>query len=553
MKILQRTIFALIGLFIILIVLSLGSRWLMEGIPFSATVSEADIYQVEGNQVAIVYNYGVQNAKGWEENGRVYLPMNWVSGLLNDRFFYDEDEEQLIYTLPREVVQGDFSTLDSAGYPILLQEEGRVYLSLETVKTYTDLFTIEYLGGEHKRVFINTVFGEYKTARVKAPLPLRMLAAMQSASIENLTLQKGEEGRILEEEGDWTRVMTAGGFMGYLKSSMLTGRKTLIQTSSFIQPEYTQLALPGKVVLGWHVVDQAAANNGLEAVVEKTKNMNVISPTWFSLSDNMGNYTSTASRDYVDRAHAMGLQVWVLIDNFSKEVTSYTLLKNTKARRRLIKHLIRDARDYGFDGINMDLEYLKQETIKYYVQFLRELSVECRKEGLVLSADVPVPAAYNMYYERGKIAGAVDYVINMGYDEHYVGSDKGSVSSIGFVRSAITESLREIPKEKLINAVPVYARLWTESEENLTSKAVSMATADKWIQENQVPMIWDETVGQYVGSFTQGDVTTYLWQEDQRSLKLKSDAMKEADLAGIAVWRLGLETREAWAVLGWED
>lgn len=341
--------------------------------------------------------------------------------------------------------------------------------------------------------------------------------------------------------------------MGYLKSSMLTGRKTLTQTSSFIQPEYTQLALPGKVVLGWHVVDQAAANNGLEAVVEQTKNMNVISPTWFSLSDNMGNYTSTASRDYVDRAHAMGLQVWVLIDNFSKEVTSYTLLKNTKARRRLIKHLMRDARNYGFDGINMDLEYLKQETIKYYVQFLRELSVECRKEGLVLSADVPVPAAYNMYYERGKIAGAVDYVINMGYDEHYFGSDKGSVSSIGFVRSAITESLREIPKEKLINAVPVYARLWTESEEKLTSKVVSMATADKWIQENQVPMIWDETVGQYVGSFTQGDVTTYLWQEDQRSLKLKLDAMKEADLAGIAVWRLGLETREAWAVLGWED
>ena len=166
--------------------------------------------------------------------------------------------------------------------------------------------------------------------------------------------------------------------------------------------------------------------------------------------------------------------------------------------------------------------------------------------------DVPTPASYNMYYERDALAEVVDYVINMGYDEHYSGSDEGSSASIDFVKDSITDSLKEVPKEKLINAVPVYTRVWTKENDKVSSSAIGMSAASNWVKENNVNLIWDDKVGQYVGQISVGNATKYIWMEDEKSMKLKIDAVKEADLAGVAVWKLGLEPREIWDVISYK-
>ena len=128
--------------------------------------------------------------------------------------------------------------------------------------------------------------------------------------------------------------------------------------------------------------------------------------TWFALMDNEGNYQSWASKEYVDRAHELGLQVWAVLDNFNynggKDVNTQILLGTTSNRKKLIAKLMEDADAYGFDGINLDFETLREAAGKYYVQFIRELSVSCRKQGLVLSVDNYVPAAYNMFYNRAE-------------------------------------------------------------------------------------------------------------------------------------------------------
>lgn len=211
-----------------------------------------------------------------------------------------------------------------------------------------------------------------------------------------------------------------------------------------------------------------------------------------------------------------------------------------------------DAKEYGFDGINIDFESLTQDNAPHFIQFIRELSVSCRNNGLVLSVDVPIPASYNMYYERGKLAEVVDYVINMGYDEHYSGSDEGSSASIDFVKNSITDSLAEVPKEKLINAVPTYTRVWTRENSKLSSSALGINGATKWVKENNVNLTWDDEVGQYVGHTTIGNATKYIWMEDERSMTLKMEAVKEADLAGVAVWKLGLEPKEIWNVISFK-
>ena len=515
-------------------------------------VTQAQLYQVEGDDVALVYNYSLQKAKAIYKDGVVYVPLNWTRAILNDKFYYSDDEKLLSYALPTEIVYANFENVDNNGKPLLLESDGKVYLSIETIKAYTDVWVDSYTDSEIKKVYINNTFGSYDVATIKSKSGLRVDADNWSASIEGVELKKDENVTIVEQNEKWYKVFTQSGLMGYVKKSHLKNFTQAERQSGFVKPEYTSISMDEKVVLGWHQVTTTAANSGMEKVVANTSGMNVISPTWFKLSDNKGNYTSIASKDYVDAAHKKNLQVWPLIDNFSKDISTLKILSSSENRKNLISNLIADAKKYGFDGINIDFESLTQDNAPHFIQFIRELSVSCRNNKIVLSVDVPIPASYNMYYERDELAEVVDYVINMGYDEHYSGSDEGSSASIDFVKNSITDSLTEVPKEKLINAVPVYTRVWTKENDKVTSTALGMVGAATWVKENNVNLTWDDEVGQYVGQTTVGNATKYIWMEDERSMKLKMDAVKEADLSGVAVWKLGLEPKEIWDIISFK-
>lgn len=515
-------------------------------------ISEYDIYQVKDDEVALVYNYSLQKAKAIYKDGVVYIPLNWTRAILNDKFYYSDNEKLLSYALPTEIVYANFENVDNNGKPLLIENEDKAYLSIETIKVYTDIWVEIYTDGDIKKIYINDKFGKYEQASIKSKTGLRVDASNWSASIENVELDNDENIVVVEQKDKWCRVLTQNGVLGYVKKNHLKNILEAERVSNFIKPDYTSISMDEKVVLGWHQVTTSAANSGMDKVVANTSGLNVISPTWFKLSDNKGNYTSIASKDYVDAAHKKGLKVWPLIDNFSTEISTLKILSSSENRKNLIANLMSDVEKYDFDGINIDFESLTQDNAPHFIQFMRELSVSCRNSGVVLSVDVPIPASYNMYYERDELAEVVDYVINMGYDEHYSGSDEGSSASINFVKNSITDSLVEVPKEKLINAVPVYTRVWTKENSKVSSRALGMSAAANWVKENNIELTWDDEVGQYTGQTTIGSARKYIWLEDERSMKLKMDAIKEEDLAGVAVWKLGLEPKEIWNVISYK-
>lgn len=528
------------------------SREIKEFIGSTEKVSEYDIYQVKDNEVALVYNYALQKAKAIYKDGVVYIPLNWTRAILNDKFYYSDDEKIISYALPTEIVYANFENVDNNGKPLLIEDEDKVYLSIETIKVYTDIWVEAYTDGDIKKIYINDKFGKYEQASIKSNIGLRVDASNWSASIENVELGKDDNVTIVEQKDKWYQVLTHSGLLGYVKKSNLKDIIEAERVSGFVKPEYTSISMDEKVVLGWHQVTTGAANSGMDKVVSNTSGLNVISPTWFKLSDNKGNYISIASKDYVDAAHKKGLKVWPLIDNFSTDISTLKILSSSENRKKLISNLMSDVEKYDFDGINIDFESLTQDNAPHFIQFMRELSVSCRNSGVVLSVDVPIPASYNMYYERDELAEVVDYVINMGYDEHYSGSDEGSSASINFVKNSITDSLVEVPKEKLINAVPVYTRVWTKENSKVSSSALGMSAAANWVKENNIELTWDDEVGQYTGQTTIGSARKYIWLEDERSMKLKMDAIKEEDLAGVAVWKLGLEPKEIWNVISYK-
>ncbi len=293
------------------------------------------------------------------------------------------------------------------------------------------------------------------------------------------------------------------------------------------------------------------ANDQLLNRIADAKGLTTISPTWFSIADTDGNISSIASQSYVNYAHQHGLEVWGLVDNFKEGVSTYETLSRTSSRQRLVNQLTAAAIQYGLDGINVDFELITAEGGRAFIEFIRELSIMCRINGIVLSVDNYVPTASSSQYFRAEQGVFADYVIIMGYDEHYAGSEEaGSVASYGFVKSGIERTLEEVPKEKVINAIPFYTRFWkTDGAGEVTSEALGMDRADAKVTANEAELAWDEEARQYYVGFDYEGSFYEMWLEEERSIEEKMALIREYDLAGVAAWRLGYERASIWDVI----
>lgn len=528
-----------------------GYIYMRKYMPSDELSDKAKVFGIKGSQVALLLDNELQEEKGIYEDGQVYLPVGWVNEYLNQRFYWDEGEKLLVYALPESIVYADEDAQGEKG-PLFKVTDDGMYLSLGLVVNYTDIRTRSFATSQIKRVFIDTLWEPYDTAEVKKAGHVREKGGVKSPILTEL--EQGEQVDVLETMEKWSRVRTEDGYIGYIENRRLDGREQVTPESSFEAPVYTSITMDEKVRLGFHQVTRQEANNTLESYVSVTKDMNVIVPTWFNVISDDGTYNSLASKEYVDKAHEMGLQVWAMVENVStqesvKNLNTKTLMSSTSTRRKLIENLMKEADTYGFDGFNLDFESLKAEAGPHYVQFIRELSVSCRQKGLVLSVDNYVPSPYSAFYNRREQGIVADYVIVMGYDEHYAGGDAGSVASISYVKDGIENTLKEVPKEKVINAVPFYTRVWTVNEGKTTSKAYGIADARQWVADNHVDLTWDQELGQFYGSTVNGNGEQYIWMEDEKSMALKIGLVKEFDLAGVACWKLGFESSDIWDIV----
>ena len=354
----------------------------------------------------------------------------------------------------------------------------------------------------------------------------------------------------MEELENWVQVATVDGYIGYIEKKKVSAAQVVTQDRNFQAEAYSYLTMEQPVNLAWHQVTNTDANANLANDTANVSGVNVISPTWLSVIDNNGNISSIASSDYVALAHERGMQVWGLVDNFNENVQTTTLLSNTAARQNLIAQLRDTALSVGMDGINVDFEYLSEDVGPHFLQFLRELSIECHKNGLILSVDNPVPEDFTSHYDRAEQGKVVDYVIIMGYDEHYVGSaEAGSVASLPWVEKGVQDTIAEVPAERTILAIPFYTRLWKTSGGALTSEAIGMDYAQNVIANNQAEIFWDGSVGQNYSTFESEGATYQIWLEDAASIKAKVTLVNTYGLAGVAAWSLGFENSSIWQTI----
>ena len=525
--------------------------------PSKEKMDGAEYFQVTGeDEAALIVNRTVTGEKVKIIDGRYYVENAVVGKYINGRFYWDGKQNVMLYTLPTEEFQitpdtQEYQTsqgVQSVDYVILKSQGDTCYLDLEFVAAYTDMTYMVY--ENPNRVAIQTRWGDTRMVEVNEKSVIRQKGGIKSTILTEV--QAGDLLYLEEELENWSKVATDDGYTGYIQKKDISQPETITLTHTSTAPEYTNIRKDYKINLGWHQVTSQEGNAALASIVANTQGLNTISPTWFSVVDNAGTISSLASADYVNQAHGMGLEVWGLIDNFNTNADTLTFLSDTQVRANIINQLMAQADAVGLDGINLDFESITEEQAPHYVQFIRELSIACRNRGLVFSIDNPVPMPYNRFYNRKEQGIVADYVIIMGYDEHYSGStEAGSVASLEFVKNGILDTLEEVPAEKTINGIPFYTRLWTEpfGGGNMTSEAMSMQSAADYIAANGMDTYWDDTVGQTVATLETEDALYSMWLEDEQSVAEKMKLVQENQLAGVAEWKLGLEKPSVWPVI----
>ena len=538
-----KPVIAVAVLVILVAILGIVTHVVMKYIPSSEKMDLNEYYgEMADGEIALVIGTEKMEERGLVDGDRVYLPLDVVNTYLNQRYYWDSATQQILYATPSELTS--VSASSEAGDKVWVKDD-KVYLNLTYVQEFTDLDA--YITKDPYRIAIQYKFKNVKTVTVKKNTSIRYRGGIKSAILTSV--KKGTKLRLIEEMENWDQVATDDGYIGYIdKKKVGEAEKTKFERS-FKKEEYSYLTMDSKVNMVWHQVTSTDANAYFADATANMTGVNVISPTWFYLTDTSGNIASIASADYVSQAHEKGLQVWGLIDNFTQEVSTTETLSSTAARQNIISQLIQAAQDVGMDGINVDFESLSEDVGTHFLEFLRELSIECHKNNLVLSVDNPVPEDFTSHYDRAEQGRVVDYVIIMGYDEHYVGSEAGSVASLPWVEQGIQDTLDEVPAKRVINAIPFYTRLWRTTGGNVTSEAIGMDQAQQTIAENNVETYWDKTTSQNYGKYDIDNSTYQIWLEDAQSVAEKVKLVSKYDLAGVSAWKLGFENNGIWQVI----
>ena len=582
----RRKLIRRILLFLVIIILVAAAGGFFIWKKYGPSKEKADLNKYYGltqeEDLAVVINNRIAKSRtdgmpaGRIIDGQPYVEYSVVRDYINERFYWDPNENIMLYTLPNgnvsvTVGSSDYTSVTdrkSKNY-VILKTEGRVaYIALPFVQEYTGMDFSVY--ENPNRVSITCGGQTVQTAVLKKDTEVRYQGGVKSPILT--TVKKSDKVTVLEDEDDWKKIATSDGFIGYVKTGTLKKMTEETITQNFEEPEYTNRTVDYIINMAWHNVEHEDANNYVLQTIAQTKGLTTIAPTWFSIADVDGNLSSIADSDYVNYAHQSNLDVWVVLRDFHGGINSYDetyqVLSYTSKRERLANQVIGAALQAGVDGLTLDFELISTECGEHYIQFVRELSVKCRQNGLVFSVDNYVPQPYNEHYNLKEQSVVADYVVIMAYDEHTEGSyEAGSVASYNYTKQGIEDALESVPKEKLVAGVPFYTRLWFETmkteEElreqegtdaaaylyNVSSTALGMDEALQTVQNAGVQIEWNETAKQNYAQWDADGGTYKIWLEDAQSLEEKLKLIKAENLAGVAEWKLGAENTAIWDLI----
>ena len=495
------------------------------------------------------------------ENGVVYVSTKDIANFFDDHIFYDNKYDQIITTSETKVAtlklnenkaKVNGSTVDLVASAKKIGEQ--FYLPFSEISESVYNVETTYIEDTNTVVLVSldrelTYANSSKKNSVKSKPTMFSKTVDKIEKGDNVTVVPSKNG----DENGWTKVTTENGKIGYVKTTTLANTKKIrdnLEMGKQIQ---------GNVSLVWEYFSKYAK---APQRTEKIDGVNVVAPTFFSLSDSKKGAivanVGQAGQNYINWAHSNGYRVWPWVANEAtnkadKDLTS-EILNDYKLREKLINSIVSAVEMYNLDGINLDFENMYESDKDAYSRLVIELAPRLKELGKVLSVDVTAPDGspdWSLCFNRNEIGDVADYVIFMAYDQHNQSStEAGTVAGCDWVEANINKFLGQegVKPEKIILAMPFYTRVWNVTDGGLSSSAVDMKSQSTLIP-GDAKITWDDSLKQNLAEYEKNGRTYKVWMEDAKSLKCKLDLVKKYNLAGGAFWRKDQETSDVWKVI----
>ena len=424
-------------------------------------------------------------------------------------------------------------------------KDGTIYIPITELE---DVYGIEikYLP-DSKVLTVDSTSKEQKKAIITKNVAVKSSTKFIAKTIDRV--KKGSYVIVVSEDKGYTKIRTENGKVGYVKSNKIAN--TVVVREEMQETKQ----ITGKVNLVWDYYSEVASAPDRTGVT--MDGVNVVSPAFFHLNTN-GELTENVGQAgvaYIEWAHSNGYKVWPMVQNAGDGMLNVTsnIMNDYNKRQNLINKIVDYCVKYKLDGINVDFENMKQEDKDMYSRFIIELTPRLKDMGVVVSVDVTAPdgsETWSMCFDRNVIGDVADYIIFMAYDEYGDSSTKaGTTAGYDWVELGLKKFLEteEVEPEKLILAVPLYTRLWTEDSSGKVTKksVVSMKDIDRTIPSD-VEKQWNDKLKQYYVEYKDGNNLKKMWIEDLKSLKEKVSLISKYKLGGLASWEKGMETDDVW-------
>ena len=489
------------------------------------------------------------------ENDNIYISKQDLGNFF-DKYIYEDTENNNIVTtynnkiasisLEKNKININGSTKNT--YAHAENKEGTIYVPITELE---DVYGIEikYLP-DSKVLTIDSKSKEQKKGIITKNVSVKSSTKFISKTIDKV--KKESYVIVVSEDKGYTKIRTENGKVGYVKTNKVAN--TVVVREEMQETKQIE----GKVNMVWDYYSEVASAPDRTGVT--MDGVNVVSPAFFHLntSGELTENVGTQGQAYIDWAHSNGYKVWPMVQNAGNGMLNVTsnIMNDYNKRQKLINQIVNYCVKYKLDGINIDFENMKKEDKDMYSRFIIELTPRLKDMGIVVSVDVTAPdgsETWSLCFDRNVIGDVADYIIFMAYDQYGTSSNKsGTTAGYDWVNLSLNKFLKteEIESNKIILAIPLYTRLWTEDSSGKVVKqsTVSMKNIDS-ILPSGVNKQWDDNLKQYYVEYQDGQYTKKMWIEDEKSLKEKINLINSNNLGGVASWEKGMETDNFWTFL----
>jgi len=248
-------------------------------------------------------------------------------------------------------------------------------------------------------------------------------------------------------------------------------------------------------------------------------------------------------------AHASDVKVFQMVQNYRDgafQGGDLKLLASAAGRQALVSDIFQAVIDAGGDGVDLDLEQLSPTLSAAFVSFVAELYSRLHATGKGLILDVPID---HRSYDISRLQGVTDWLLVMAYDQHNLPGKPGPIAAYPWVQAALQQLRREVAPSKVLLGLAGYGYDWGQNTVEPLSFSQVMQRAS-----GANAILWDPTAREPWYTYTGSDNARHtVWFCDAASQQPLIREAEALGLAGVGLWRVGLEDEGLWQVLATGD